>query len=315
MIVYDYKECLVEKRELVILGAGPAGLTAAIYGKRAGLDTLLIERGLPGGQIATTADVENWPGITKISGMDLAQSLYDHAAHFEAELRATELLGLDVDGDTKIIRTEKGDIEAKAVIIAVGARHKPLGCPGEAEFSGKGVSYCAVCDAAFYRNEEVAVIGGGNTAVEEAEYLTRFASKVYLVHRREELRADRMVADRVLANPKIVPVWNSVVERIEGGAGVDKVVIKNTKTNAVSELAVTGVFIFVGTLPNTSFLGSVVHMTPDGWITTKDENMQTSVPGIFAAGDVRDTELRQMVTAAADGARAAMAAYRYIVSH
>lgn len=304
----------MEKRELVILGAGPAGLTAAIYGKRAGLDTLLIERGLPGGQVATTADVENWPGITKISGMDLAQSLYDHAAHFEAELRAAELLGVKVQDKAKIIHTDKGDVEAKAVIIAVGARHKPLGCPGEAEFSGKGVSYCAVCDGAFYRNEEVAVIGGGNTAVEEAEYLTRFASKVYIIHRRDELRADRMVADRVLANPKIVPVWNSLVQSIEGASGVEKVVLKNAKTDAISELPVTGVFIFVGTLPNTQFLGPVVDMTPDGWIITKNEDMATSVPGIFAAGDVRETELRQMVTAAADGARAAMSAYRYIVS-
>ena len=304
----------MEKRELVILGAGPAGLTAAIYGKRAGLDTLLIERGLPGGQVTTTADVENWPGITKISGMDLAQNLYDHATHFEAELRAAELLGVEVKGNTKIIRTDKGDVEASAVIIAVGARHKPLGCPGEAEFSGKGVSYCAVCDAAFYRNEEVAVIGGGNTAVEEAEYLTRFASKVYIIHRRDELRADRMIADRVLANPKVVPVWDSLVRSIEGASGVEKVVLKNVKTDAVSELPVTGVFVFVGTLPNTEFLGSVVHMTPDGWIITRDEDMATSVPGIFAAGDVRETELRQMITAAADGARAAMSAYRYIVA-
>lgn len=313
-MVLKHKESAVEKRELVILGAGPAGLTAAIYGKRAGLDTLLIERGLPGGQVATTADVENWPGITKISGMDLAQSLYDHATHFEAELRAAELLGVEVKGNTKIIRTDKGDVEAKAVIIAVGARHKPLGCPGEAEFSGKGVSYCAVCDAAFYRNEEVAVIGGGNTAVEEAEYLTRFASKVYIIHRRDELRADRMIADRVLANPKVVPVWDTLVQSIEGASGVEKVVLKNVKTDAVSELPVTGVFVFVGTLPNTEFLGPVVDMTPDGWIITKDEDMATSVPGVFAAGDVRDTELRQMVTAAADGARAAMSAYRYVVS-
>lgn len=304
----------MEKRELVIMGAGPAGLTAAVYGKRAGLDTLLIERGLPGGQVAATAEVENWPGIVKISGMDLAQSFHDHAVHLQTEFRTAELLGLEVKGETKIIHTDKGDIEAKAVIIAVGARHKLLGCPGEAEFTGKGVSYCAVCDAAFFRNEEIAVVGGGNTAVEESEYLTRFASKVYLIHRRSELRADRILVDRVLANPKIIPVWDSVVERIEGSSGVERVVVKNIKTGALSELAVTGVFIFVGTVPNSGFLNSVVAMTPDGWILADCETMATSVPGIFAAGDVRAADLRQAVTSAADGARAAIAAYRYLTA-
>ncbi len=305
----------MEKRELVILGAGPAGLTAAIYAKRAGLDTLLIERGLAGGQITTTADVENWPGVIKISGMDLAEKLHEHALHFEAELRAAELSGVEVDGNKKIIRTDKGDIEAKSVIIALGARHRPLGCPGEAEFTGRGVSYCAVCDAAFYRGQEVAVVGGGNTAVEEAEYLTRFASKVYLIHRRDELRADKMLADRVLANPKITPVWDTVAERVLGDAsGVTGLALKNVKTGAASELKVMGVFIFVGTVPNTAILGSVVDLTPEGWVIASHEDLSTSVPGIFAAGDVRDTDLRQMVTAAADGARAAMSAYKYIVS-
>ncbi len=303
----------MEKRELVILGGGPAGLTAAIYAKRAGLDTLLLEKGAPGGQITTTSDVENWPGQKRVSGFELAQALEEHARHFEAEIRVAEVTDLSLSADRKTLRTDKGEVEARALIICTGAHHRPLGAPGEAELTGRGVSYCAVCDAAFYRNEEVAVVGGGNTAVEEAEYLTRFASKIYLVHRRDALRADKLLADRVLGNPKVVPVWNTVVEKINGKTGVESVSLRNVKSGEASDLAVTGVFVFVGTLPNTGLLrGSGLDLTPDGWIPAKNEEMETNIPGVFVAGDVRDTKLRQMITASADGARAAMAAYAYL---
>ncbi len=305
----------MEKRELVILGAGPAGLTAAIYAKRAGLDTLLLEKGAPGGQITTTSDVENWPGQKHISGFELAQTLEDHAKHFEAEIRMAEVAKVTLSAEKKVLSTDKGEIEAKALIICTGAHHRPLNVPGEMELTGRGVSYCAVCDAAFYRNEEVAVIGGGNTAVEEAEYLTRFAAKVYLVHRRDALRADKLLADRVLANSKIVPVWDSVAEKINGKTGVESLSLKNVKTGETRDLAVTGVFIFVGTLPNSSLLqGTGLDMTADGWLRAKSEDMETNIPGVFVAGDVRETKLRQMITAAGDGARAAMSAYAYLAA-
>ncbi|MEG2139992.1 MAG: thioredoxin-disulfide reductase [Bilophila sp.] len=301
----------MEKRELVIIGAGPAGLTAAIYGKRAGLDTLVLEKGKAGGQILITSEIENWPGTIHASGEGLAEQFRAHAEHFKAEFRTTLVRAVEVRDGKKIVVTSDGDIEAGAVIVATGASFRKLGCPGEAEFIGKGVSYCAVCDAAFFEELDVAVIGGGNTAVEEAVYLTQFADKVYIVHRRDEFRADRIAAERALHNPKIIPVWDSVVDSIQGDGMVEKIVVKNVKTNELKDIAVNGVFMFVGTLPNAAFMKGVVAAKEGGWITT-DPTLETSVPGIFAAGDVRDTSLRQVVTAAADGARAAMAAYAHI---
>ncbi len=301
----------MEKRELVIIGAGPAGLSAAVYGRRAGLDVLVLETGVPGGQILLTSEIENWPGTIHASGGDLADSFREHAEHYKTEFRTTTVTGVEVNGDTKIVKTESGDIEAKAIIVATGSNFRKLGCKGEAGLIGKGVSFCAVCDANFFEELEVAVIGGGNTAVEEAIYLTGFASKVYIVHRRDAFRADRIASDRALSNPKIVPVWDSVVEEIVGDDMVEGVVLKNVKTNEVSDLKVDGVFMFVGSLPKSDFMKGVIEMREGGWIVT-DENMRTSVPGIFAAGDVRDTGLRQVVTAAADGARAAMSAYAHI---
>ncbi|MDL2210492.1 thioredoxin-disulfide reductase [Desulfovibrio sp. OttesenSCG-928-O18] len=303
----------MEHHELIILGAGPAGLTAAIYARRSGLDVLLLERGAVGGQVTTTSDIENWPGTKQISGFDLAQSLQEHAEHFDTEIRIAEIEGVDFSGSKKIVKTDKGEISADAVIICTGARHRHLGIPGEAELTGRGVSYCAVCDGPFYRNETVMVVGGGNSAVEEAEYLTRFVSKVYLVHRRDKLRAAELLARRVLANPKIEPVWDTVAEKVNGKTGVESVTVRNVKTNEVKDIAVTGVFIFVGTLPNVDQLrDSGLDMTPEGWIIADHDRLSTSLPGVFAAGDVRDTSLRQVITAAADGARAALSAYAYI---
>lgn len=301
----------MEKRELVIIGAGPAGLTAAVYGKRAGLDTLVLEKSKPGGQILITSEIENWPGTIHASGAELADSFRAHAEYFKAEFRTTTVRGLEVRDGKKIVITSEGEIEAGAVIVATGASFRKQGCPGEAEFTGRGVSYCAVCDAAMFTELEVAVIGGGNTAVEEAGYLTQFADKVYIIHRRDEFRADRLVAERALKNPKIVPVWDSVLESIEGDGIVEKIVIKNVKTKELSTIELNGVFIFIGTLPNDKFLKGFLKTNESGWIAT-DEKLESSVKGIFVAGDVRDTSLRQVVTAAADGARAAMSAYEHI---
>lgn len=304
----------MEKRELVIIGAGPAGLTAAIYGRRAGLDVLIIENALAGGQINSTDEIENWPGTITMSGMELGANFRRHAEHFKAEFRECTVQSVEVRGGAKVVVTDKGEIEAEAVIIASGASFRKLGCPGEDEFTGMGVSRCAVCDAAFFTDLDVAVVGGGNVAIEEACYITRFAKKVYIIHRRGEWRAERTAVEQALANPKIVPVWNSVVESINGDGFVDKLVIRNVKTNEVTDLPVAGCFVFVGTVPNVLFLGaesSLVKQSRGGWILTNDR-METSVEGIFAAGDVRDKFLRQVVTAAGDGAVAAMAANAYI---
>ena len=303
----------MEKRELVIIGGGPAGMTAAIYAKRAGLDVVLLEKSAYGGQILITSDVENWPGTQKTTGPELAESFRAHAEHLGCELRKTVVQAVTPGSGSHVVKTNGGDIAAQAVIIASGAAFRRMGCKGEAELTNKGVSYCAVCDGPFYQDETVAVLGGGNTAVEEACYLTRFASKVYIIHRRDEFRADRLVCERAARNEKIVPVWNSVAESINGDDLVESITVKHVKTGELTEISVAGVFVFVGTEPITGFLGDQLERIEGGWIKT-DARMQTSVPGIFAAGDVRDTHLRQVVTAAGDGAQAAMAAYHWITA-
>ena len=304
-----------EKRELVIIGAGPAGLSAAIYGKRAGLDVLVLEKGAAGGQINLTDSIENYPGILSATGFELAELFKKHAEKFNPEIRRISKCKIEIRDGKKFILTKKGkteiEIEATAIIIATGAHYKRLGCEGEAEHIGQGVSFCAVCDGAFYKGLEIAVIGGGNTAVEEADYLTNFAAKVYLIHRRDEFRAVKIAVDRALANPKIVPVYNSVVTKIEGAEGVEKIIIKNVKTNELSELKISGVFMFVGQEPDDECIRGLVEAEAGGWVKT-DEKMQTSIKGIYAAGDIRSKFLRQVITAASDGAIAAMAASEYI---
>ena len=301
----------MEERELVIIGGGPAGMSAAVYGRRAGLDTLVLEKGNCGGQILITSEIENYLGYSHSSGPDLAKAFREHAEHFGAEIRKTVVKEIITNDGEHTIVTRDGDIRAKAVIVATGAAFRRLGAKGEKEFTGAGVSYCAVCDAAFYQDEIVAVIGGGNTAVEEACYLTQFASKVYIVHRRDEFRADRMACARAECNAKIEPVWNSVLESVNGSDLVESITVKNVKTGELSDIEVAGVFVFVGTLPITECLGDLCERLDDGWVKT-DEHMATSVPGIFAAGDVRNTPLRQVITAASDGAIAAMSAYHWI---
>ena len=305
----------MEKHELVIIGAGPAGMSAAIYGKRAGLDVLVLEKAAAGGQINLTDEIENYPGIIHASGSEIGEMLKNHALKFNTEIRMTDNSKVEIRDGKKIVITKKGgetnEIEAEAVIIASGAHFKRLGCEGEAEHIGQGVSFCAVCDGAFFEDLEVAVVGGGNTAVEESCYLTKFASKVYIIHRRDEFRADRAATARALENPKIKPVYDTIVEKIEGDGIVENLVLKNVKTGEKSNLPVAGVFIFVGQEPNDECVRGLVNAEKGGWIIT-DDRMETSVKGIFAAGDVRSKYLRQVITAASDGAVAAMAASAYI---
>ena len=312
----------MEKRELVIIGAGPAGMSAAIYGRRAGLDVLVLERGATGGQINITDEIENYPGVAHATGPEIGDMLKNHALKFETEIRMVDNSTVELRGDKKVVITKKGadtnEIEAEAIIVATGAHFRRLGCEGEAEHIGQGVSFCAVCDGAFFEDLEVAVVGGGNTAVEEGGYLTKFASKVYIIHRRDEFRADRAAIAQALANPKIEPVYNSVVEKIEDRDPEDDddmrnlyLVLKNVKTGEVSNLPIAGVFMFVGQEPDDECVRGLVKAEKGGWIITNDR-METSVEGIFAAGDVRSKYLRQVITAASDGAVAAMAASSYI---
>ena len=301
----------MEKRELVIIGAGPAGMTAAIYGRRSGLDVLLLEKGATGGQINITDEIENWPGVQHATGPELGNMFREHALKFNTEIRIADVKKVELRDGKKIVVTDKGDIEAEAIVVATGAHFRRLGCEGEAEHIGQGVSFCAVCDGAFYEDLEVAVVGGGNTAVEEGAYLTKFASKVYIIHRRDEFRADRAAIEHALSNPKIVPVWNSVVEKIEGDGIVENLVLKNVKTGELSNLKVAGVFMFVGQTPDDDCVRGLVKAEKGGWILV-NEHMETSVEGIFAAGDVCSKHLRQVITAASDGAIAAMGASAYI---
>jgi thioredoxin reductase (NADPH) len=307
----------MEHRQLAIIGGGPAGLTAAIYARRAGLDTLVLEYGLYGGMINSTAELENYPGMKRVEGMALGRSLREHAEMFGPEFRNDRVKSVSLGGrpDDKVVCTETGDIAAEALIIATGTSISHVGCEGEERFAGRGVSYCAVCDGAFYEGVPVAVIGGGNAALEEADYLTRFASKVYLIHRRDEFRADKTVVDRIMANPKIEPVLSCVVDEIAGDEMVERVIASNTKTLEKKSIEAEGVFIFVGQKPEVGFLDGCgeIKRARSGWIVT-DEKMETSAEGVFAAGDVRDKFLRQAVTAVSDGAIAAMAAYEYVAN-
>lgn len=298
--------------DTVIIGAGPAGLTAAIYSARAGLKTLVIEMAAPGGQAATTERIENYPGFSEgISGIDLATKMTDQAVQFGARILSSEVTAIDIADRIKVVSTIDGDFTGKAVILATGARSARLGVPGEAEFTGRGVSYCATCDGPFYRDMPIAVIGGGDSAIEEAIYLTRFASKVTVVHRRSQLRATRVLQDRAFANPKIEFRWNSMVDRIEGGEFVERLILRDVTTGAQSVLPVNGVFLYVGLQPNTAFLSDKIELDAQGYVVT-NEQLATSVPGVFAAGDVRAKLLRQVATAIGDGALVAVMADHYI---
>jgi thioredoxin reductase (NADPH) len=299
-------------RDIVIIGAGPAGLSAGIYGKRAGLDTLIIEEsGIGGGQVLMTYEVDNYPGLPGISGMELSSKMHEHALNAGVEFLEAAVSGIEADGDVKRIITADQTIETRTVIIATGAEHNHLGIPGEEELAGMGVSYCATCDGAFFRKRVTAVIGGGDVALEDAIFLARGCSKVYLIHRRDEFRGAKKLADVVRATENIEILYDTVPDSIVGSDAVEGLNVHNVKTGATQALTLDGVFIAVGTHPVTEYLGGVVEMDEKGYIKA-DETCATSVPGIFAAGDVRTKALRQIVTAAADGANAVTSAESYI---
>ena len=296
--------------DLIIIGGGPAGMTAAIYALRARLKTLVVEKEGLGGQIAKSDIIENYPGFPSISGMELMEKFEEHAKGLGMEVQLATVDTIDDDGGMKILRTSEGDIKTKAVIVATGAKPRMLGVPGEKDFFGKGVSYCATCDGPFFRNQEVVVVGGGDTAVKDASFLSRLASKVYLVHRRDELRAEKILQEKVLATDNIEMRWSHVLREVKGDkTGVTGVVLEDLKTKKTEELTVPGVFIFVGINPSTDF--APVDKDDQGFIKT-DQMMETSVPGIFAAGDCRTTPLLQVSTAVGDGAIAAYMAEGYV---
>ncbi len=300
--------------DTVILGGGPAGLAAAIYASRGAVSTALIDISMMGGQPSNYLELENYPGFPIIGGYDLMEKFEEHADKFGVQkFPMQEIERVDLVSDSKVIVTKEAEFKAKTVIIATGAQPMKLGVPGEKEFVGRGVSYCAVCDGAFYKGKTVAVVGGGNSAVEEAMYLTKFAEKVYVIHRRDELRADKIVQERAFKNEKLEFIWNSVVKEIKGDDLVHTVVLENVKSKEISNLAVNGVFPYIGIVPNVENFSGQVEQDAGGFIIT-DETMKTSIEGVYAVGDVRKTPLRQVITAAADGAVGAVYAVKFIES-
>jgi thioredoxin reductase (NADPH) len=298
--------------DVIIIGGGPAGLSAGIYTARARLRSLLIEKAAVGGQIVNAMLVENYPGyVDGISGIDLTEAMHRQAGKFGLETLVAEVTGIAVDGEKKTITTEQGDFTARAVIVASGSERQKLGVPGEAEFTGRGVSYCATCDGAFFRDKPVVVVGGGNAAITEALELTHFASKVTIIHRRNELRATKIVQEKAFAEPKIDFLWDSAVEAVLGNTFVEKVRVNNLKTGEKQELTVAGVFVNVGNRPATGYLKGLLELDANGAVVVS-EDMETSVPGIFAAGDIRSRSIRQVIGAAGDGAIAAVSAGKYL---
>ena len=300
--------------DTIIIGAGPAGMTAALYAARSNLKVALIEGGLPGGQMNNTSDIENYPGYANISGPELAEKMFEPLENLGVEHLYGFVEAVEDHGDVKKVITDDEEFETRTVIVATGSKHRLLGVPGEEELNSRGVSYCAVCDGAFFRDQDLLVVGGGDSAVEEAIFLTRFAKSVTIIHRRDELRAQKVLQDRAFANEKIKFIWDSVVKEIKGENRVESVVIENVKTNQVTEHAFGGVFIYVGLDPVSDFTKDLQIQDESGWIVT-DDHMKTSVAGVFAVGDVRQKDLRQVTTAVGDGAIAGQEAYKYITEH
>lgn len=300
--------------DVVILGGGPAGFSAGIYTARGNVSTAILDVSMLGGQPSNYLELENYPAFMKIGGFELMEKFEEHADMFGVQkFPMQEIEFIDLVSSPKIIMTKEAEFRTKSVIIATGAKPMKLGVKGEEEFTGRGVSYCAVCDGAFYKDKVVAIVGGGNSAVEEAIYLTKFASKAYIIHRRDELRADKIIQDRAAKNEKIEFVLNSVVCEIQGQDLVNNLILKNTKTDEMFNLAVDGVFPYIGITPNVENISGQITQDKAGFIIT-DETMKTSIDGVFAIGDVRNTPLRQVITAASDGAIAGVYAVKYIES-
>jgi thioredoxin reductase (NADPH) len=301
-----------KKYDVVIIGGGPAGLSAGIYAARAKLASLLIERGAVGGQIINTDLVENYPGFSEgIGGIELTEAMHQQAMKFGLETVNADVTGVEVTGKTKLVKAYQEEFSAGAIIVASGSERQKLGIPGEAEYTGKGVSYCATCDGAFFRDKPVAVVGGGNAAITEALHLTKFASKITVIHRRNELRAMRILQEKAFTEPRIEVLWDTVVEEIKGETFVNQLKVRNVKTEKESVLDVSGVFMAIGFKPNTDYLKDALKLDKTGAIIT-DTNMETSVPGVFAAGDIRSGSIRQVIAAAGDGAVAAINAEKYL---
>ncbi|MCY7916081.1 thioredoxin-disulfide reductase [Bacillus vallismortis] len=298
--------------DVIIIGAGPAGMTAAVYTSRANLSTLMIERGIPGGQMANTEDVENYPGFESILGPELSNKMFEHAKKFGAEYAYGDIKEV-VDGkEYKVVKAGSKEYKARAVIISAGAEYKKIGVPGEKELGGRGVSYCAVCDGAFFKGKELVVVGGGDSAVEEGVYLTRFASKVTIVHRRDKLRAQSILQARAFDNEKVDFLWNKTVKEIhEENGKVGSVTLVDTVNGEESEFKTDGVFIYIGMLPLSKPFENLGITNEEGYIETNDR-METKVEGIFAAGDIREKSLRQIVTATGDGSIAAQSVQHYV---
>ncbi|MEK4029942.1 MULTISPECIES: thioredoxin-disulfide reductase [Bacillaceae] len=297
--------------DVIIIGAGPGGMTAAVYTSRANLKTLLIERGVPGGQLQNTEEIENFPSYSHIAGPDLAQNMFEHALKFGAEYEQANVKDIVDEGDVKVVHSDNQTYKARAVIIATGTKYKKLGIPGEEEFSGRGVSWCAVCDGAFFRNKELVVVGGGDSAVEESVFLTKFAKKVTVLHRRDRFRAQPILVDRMLKNDKIDVVYNTVVNEIVGENKVNAVLLENTETGEVTTFPADGVFEYIGMNPVSEFVRDLKITDEEGWIIT-DDRMKTAIPGIYAIGDIRKDAVRQVVTATGDGCVAAIEAQHFV---
>ncbi|MGN7387527.1 thioredoxin-disulfide reductase [Sporosarcina sp. SAFN-015] len=298
--------------DVIIIGAGPAGMTAAVYTSRGSLSTLMLERGIPGGQMANTEEIENYPGFETILGPDLSTKMFEHAKAFGAEYAYGDVTEIIDEGNLKTIKSGNKEYKARAIIITTGAEYRKMGIPGEKELTGRGVSYCAVCDGAFFKKKEIVVIGGGDSAVEEGAYLTRFADKVTIIHRRDELRAQKILQDRAFANEKIDFIWNSTVKQVNEKDGkIGSITLVSTVDGTEKVMETEGMFIYIGMDPLTAPFKHLGILDEHGYIVTNEE-METKVPGIYAAGDVRQKTLRQVVTATGDGSIAAQACQKYI---